>query len=461
MYVTIKDYSLFQSIYSIKIDLISKNDKLRNKTFYLKYKTHILEDNKTLYEYKIKNNDKLEVIFKSEGGTMAKGLLIFIWVIIFIWYFGFLFMGFMPYIAFIIPNILIKGLSTIVNFFYELTHPNNFMNSLLYFLKTYAIPFMNFIFEYFGLFIFIYLLTFFSVYHIYYYAKKEDACAAFNTTKILSLLTSFISIGLYFIANTASFMKFIASFIPEVIRQPFINLANTIADLRLSFIGIIPYIGQPQVNMVQGFAASIKGIAYLKLYGNQLLDNWDIAMELIKTDDARKFTKEQGIDEIINYIRLIEKAESHYANGKPITNKNKKNAEEMKSILPCFTPTASGYFLRSLFHNILKILIDMTFFIDICKVNGDYEATQQKLKEDFMKLIKLQKNENVKDSERERESKVKEKMEEFVEKIQNIKLDSIINIDCIINTVINGVTFSSLLAFIFLLLFVIFFFVKL
>ena len=103
----------------------------------------------------------------------------------------------------------------------------------------------------------------------------------------------------------------------------------------------------------------------------------------------------------------------------------------------------------------------MTFFIDICKVNGDYEATQQKLKEDFMKLIKLQKNENVKDSERERESKVKEKMEEFVEKIQNIKLDSIINIDCIINTVINGVTFSSLLAFIFLLLFVIFFFVKL
>ena len=254
MYVTIKDYSLFQSVYSIKADLMSKNEKLQNKSFYFKYKTHILEDNKTLYEYKIKKDDKLEVVFKSEGGTMAKGLLIFIWVMVFIFYFFFLFMGFMPFIAFIIPNILVKGLSTLVNYFYELTHPNNFMNSVLYFIKTYAIPFMNFIFEYFGLFIFVYILTFFSVYHIYYYAKKEDTCAAYNTTRVVSLLTSFISIGFYFLANTASFMKILASFIPEVIRQPFINIANKIAGLRLTFIGMIPYIGQPQVNMVEAFA---------------------------------------------------------------------------------------------------------------------------------------------------------------------------------------------------------------
>ena len=458
MYVTIKDYSLFQSVYSIKADLMSKNEKLQNKSFYFKYKTHILEDNKTLYEYKIKKDDKLEVIFKSEGGTMAKGLLIFIWVMVFIFYFFFLFMGFMPFIAFIIPNILVKGLSTLVNYFYELTHPNNFMNSVLYFIKTYAIPFMNFIFEYFGLFIFVYILTFFSVYHIYYYAKKEDTCAAYNTTRVVSLLTSFISIGFYFLANTASFMKILASFIPEVIRQPFINIANKIAGLRLTFIGMIPYIGQPQVNMVEAFATSLKGIGYLKLYGNQLLDNWDVAMELIKTDDARKTIQEQGIDEIINYIRLIEKAESHYANGKNITNKNRKNAEEMKPIFPCASPTASAYFLRSAFHNILKMIIDMTFFIDICKVNGDYEAIQEEMKQDFMKLIESQKQ---KQPSQLNEQQRKEKMEEFVEKIQNIKLDSIINMDCLINTIVNGVTFSSILTFIFLLLFIIFFFVKL
>ena len=458
MYVTIKDYSLFQSVYSIKADLMSKNEKLQNKSFYFKYKTHILEDNKTLYEYKIKKDDKLEVVFKSEGGTMAKGLLIFIWVMVFIFYFFFLFMGFMPFIAFIIPNILVKGLSTLVNYFYELTHPNNFMNSVLYFIKTYAIPFMNFIFEYCGLFIFVYILTFFSVYHIYYYAKKEDTCAAYNTTRVVSLLTSFISIGFYFLANTASFMKILASFIPEVIRQPFINIANKIAGLRLTFIGMIPYIGQPQVNMVEAFATSLKGIGYLKLYGNQLLDNWDVAMELIKTDDARKTIQEQGIDEIINYIRLIEKAESHYANGKNITNKNRKNAEEMKPIFPCASPTASAYFLRSAFHNILKMIIDMTFFIDICKVNGDYEAIQEEMKQDFMKLIESQKQ---KQPSQLNEQQRKEKMEEFVEKIQNIKLDSIINMDCLINTIVNGVTFSSILTFIFLLLFIIFFFVKL
>lgn len=450
MYVSIKDYSLFQSVFSIKEDLISKNKKLKDKSFYFKYKTHILEDNKTLFEYKIKKDDKLEVIFKSEGGTMAKGLLIFIWVLVFLFYFFFLVMGFMPFFAFIIPNIIIKGLYTIIDYFYELTHPNNFMNSVLYFAKTYALPFINFIFEYFGLFIFIYILTFFSLYHIYYYAKKENVCAAYNTTRVVSLLTSIMAVMFYFLANTASFFRIMASFIPEVIRQPFINIANRISGLRLIFIGMIPYIGQPQVSMVETFITLFKGIGYLKLYGNQLLDNWDVAMELIKTDDARKFTQDQGIDEIINYIRTIEKAESHYANGKPITNKNRENAEKMKPIFPCASPSASAYFLRSVFHNFLKMIIDMTFFIDICKVNGDYEATKEQMKQDFMKLIKS-------NDEQER----KEKMEEFVQKIQNIKLDSIINIDCLINTIVNGVTFSSILTFMFVLIFIIFFFVKL
>jgi hypothetical protein len=455
MYVTIKEYSLFQSIYSIKLDLISKNEKLQNKSFYFKYKTHILEDNKTLYEYKIKKNDKLEVIFKSEGGTMAKGLAIFIWVLIFIFYFFFLFMGFMPFFAFIIPNILVKGLLKIVDFFYELTHPNNFMNSVLYFLKAYVIPFINFIFEYFGLFIFVYILTFFSIYHIYYYAKKQDSCAAYNTTRVVSLLTSVMSVVFYFLANTASFLRILAGFMPKVIRQPFVNLGNRFAGLRLTFIGMVPFTGQAQVSMVDSFSTLFKGIGYLKLYGNQLLDNWDVAMELLKSDDMREFTKEQGIDELINYIRIIEKAESHYVNDEPITNKNRNNAEKMAEIIPCFSSTASAYFLRSLFHNLLKTIIDMTFFIDICKVNGDYEATKEKMKEDFIQLIESQKNKNLSDDKR------KEKIEEFIEKIKNIRLDSIINIDCLINTIVNGVTFSSILTFFFLILFIIFFFVKL
>ena len=455
MYVSIKDYSLFQSIYSIKADLIMKNKKIKNHSFYLKYKTHILEDNKTLYEYKIKKDDKLEVIFKSEGGTMAKGLAIFIWVLVFLFYFFFLFMGFIPFFAFVIPNILIKGLYTIVNYLYELTDPNNFMNSVLYFAKTYAIPFMQFIFEYFGLFIFTYLVTFFCLYHIYYYAKKENICAAYKTTKVVSLLTSFLIVGFYFFANSASFLRFLASFIPETIRHPFINVANTVSNLRLTFIGMIPYIGQPQVNMVEIFAKMFKGIGYLKLYGNQLLDNWDVAMELFKTDDARKAIQEQGIDDIINYIRLIEKAESHYVNGNEITNKNRKNAEEMKPIIPCASPSASAYVLRSIFHNLLKMIIDMTFFIDICKVNGDYEATKEEMKKDFMKVLELQKNKSL------TEDQIQKKMEEFVEKIQNIKLDSIINIDCLINTIVNGVTFSSIITFLFLIFFILFFFVKL
>jgi hypothetical protein len=77
------------------------------------------------------------------------------------------------------------------------------------------------------------------------------------------------------------------------------------------------------------------------------------------------------------------------------------------------------------------------------------------MKEDFIRMTESQRKGNL------TEEKRKEKMEEFVEKIKSIKLDSIINIDCIINTVVNGVTFSSLLTFIFLIFFVLFFFVKL
>jgi len=459
MYVTIKDYSLFQSVYSVKADLIKKNGNLEDKSFYLKYKTHILEDNKTLYEYKIKKEDKLEVILKNKGGTMAKGLAIFIWSLIFVIYFTFLVLGFMPFVAFIIPNIIVKGLSKLVNFCYNLTHPNNFMNSVFYFLKKFAIPFMDFIFGYFGLFIFVYLLTFFSTYHLYYYAKKEDVCAANNVTKVVSLLTGLLTVIFYFLANSASFMKFWASLVPEIMRKPFQNAANKISNLRLK----IPTIFNFQLSMVESLVSMFKGIGYLKLFGTQLLDNWDIAMELIKTDDARKAIQEQGVDDIINYIRIIEKAESHYANGKTITNQNKKNAEGMKQIFPCSQPSASGYFLRSLFFNFIKMIIDMTFFIDICNVNGDAEKVQEEMKEDFARMIeKEQRVGKLSDENRIKADENRQKeIEKFVEKIQNIKLESIINIDCLINTIINGVTFSSFYTFLFLIIFIIFFFVKL
>jgi len=178
-------------------------------------------------------------------------------------------------------------------------------------------------------------------------------------------------------------------------------------------------------------------------------------MELIKTDDARKFTQDQGIDEIINYIRIIEKAESHYKNGKPITNKNRENAKKMESIFPCTSPSASAYFLRSIFHNFLQSVIDMTFFIDICNTNGEGERIKEEMKENFRLMNELDKKGLLTEEQRER------KMKEFVEKLQSIRLDSIINIDCLTNTLISGATFSGLYVFFFLIFFILFFFVKL
>jgi hypothetical protein len=100
-------------------------------------------------------------------------------------------------------------------------------------------------------------------------------------------------------------------------------------------------------------------------------------------------------------------------------------------------------------------MIDMVFFIDICKVNGDYEATKEKMKEEFLLMMESQKSGKLSDEQR------KEKMEQFIEKIKNIRLDSVINIDCLINTLVNGVTFSSFVTLFFLIFFILFFFVKL
>jgi hypothetical protein len=364
-------------------------------------------------------------------------------------------MGLIPFISFIIPNIIVKGLSKLVNFFYELTHPNNFMNSVFYFLKTYIIPFFDFIFGYFGLFLFVYILTFFSTYHIYYYAKKENVCDAYKTTRVVSIITSFMTLIFYFIANTASIFRILAGFIPQVFRKPFLNAANIISNLRLTFAGMVPFIGQPQTSFVQSLLNLFKGIGYLKLFGNQLLDNPDIAMELAKTNDVRKFIQEQGIDEVIKYIQVVEKAESHYVNNIPINPKNKRKAEEMKEIFYGVSPGPSAYFVRSVLFNFIKMVLDMTFFIDICNTNGEAERIKEELKEDYLKMIELQKRGNFTEQNR------KDKMQEFVDKIQSINLDSIINIDCLMNTVINGVTFSSFYTFIFLIIFIIFFFVKL
>ena len=77
------------------------------------------------------------------------------------------------------------------------------------------------------------------------------------------------------------------------------------------------------------------------------------------------------------------------------------------------------------------------------------------MKEEFLLMMESQKSGKLSDEKR------KEKMEEFIEKIKNIRLDSIINIECLINTIVNGVTFSSILTFFFLIFFIIFFFVKL
>ena len=88
MYIEVKDFSLYQSIYSIKLDLMKKHCIKDIDGFYLKNGTHILEDKRTLYDYKIGKGERLEMVMKEEGGkSMVYGLKVFFFVMVFLGYF--------------------------------------------------------------------------------------------------------------------------------------------------------------------------------------------------------------------------------------------------------------------------------------------------------------------------------------------------------------------------------------
>jgi len=449
MYVSIKDFSLFQSIFSIKQELIKKNKKLEKCDINLKYGIHILEDKKTLYDYKIKKNDNIEVVIKNKGGTLTRGLKIFIFVIIFIIYYFFLLLGYIPFISFIIPNILIKGLYTITDFFYSMTDPNNFIYSILYFCKSYLIPFIQFIFEYAGLFIFSFLITFFCTYRIYYYAKSEDSCTAFGITNVLSFITSCMICICYFVSNSSNFLRILAKFIPWPISKPFVRLAEIIPNLRRVIIGYTPWIGPSQVAFINYMETIFKGIGMLKLFGSQALENWDLLSKLLESDDFRRSIQESGFDEIIKYIKVVEKAENHYAHGVEITANNRKNANELQQIIPGVSASASAYVLRAIFHNTVNMLLEMTFFINICKTSGNFEEETNKVKAEIAILLKEQ-NKNL----------IKTKLNDFARRIQNIDPSNIVDVYCLTNTLLSGTTFSFFIIIIFTILFFVFFFVN-
>ena len=97
MYITIKNNLI--SVYSLK-----KEVGIDDINIYFNGKQ--LEDNKTLFEYNIKKNDRVKVVKKNRGGKLSGGE-IFGYVILLLVYVGILISGLIPFISFIMSNIII------------------------------------------------------------------------------------------------------------------------------------------------------------------------------------------------------------------------------------------------------------------------------------------------------------------------------------------------------------------
>ena len=125
MYITIKNNLI--SVYSLK-----KEIGIDDINVYFNGKQ--LEDNRTLFEYNIKKNDRVEVVKKNRGGRLTGGQ-IFGYVILLFVYMGILLSGLIPFISFIMSNIIIKSLVIGVDFVKGLLDENNWLHSFMDFVK--------------------------------------------------------------------------------------------------------------------------------------------------------------------------------------------------------------------------------------------------------------------------------------------------------------------------------------
>ena len=303
MYVTIDN--TFQSFYSIKQDIIRKT----KKDCFLFYGNSILEDNKTPYEYNIKKNSKIQVVFKKKGGaTVTYILKIFGCVLLFLIYFFFLAIGIIPFISFIVSNILTFALKKSVGFLRDLTDPNNWINSFLNVIQTIIIPFIQFILDYLGLFLFSFLLTFFCTYKLYYFKNKgsesvKNTCKAFKSANILGGINSILIVMFYFLANLPLLLSNIAvNFVGPLFKKPMHKFVAKLAEIRTTFLGFSGPVGRIEQAFIDSAENAFKGLNQLKDIDSQLLYNWARTYKMTKIYPMNLKIKELGLEEILKYI---------------------------------------------------------------------------------------------------------------------------------------------------------------
>jgi len=325
MYITIKNNLI--SVYSLKKDV-----GIDDINIYFNGKQ--LEDNRTLYEYNIKKNDKVEILKKNKGGKLSGGE-IFGYVILLLVYVGILISGLIPFISFIMSNIIIKSLVLGVDFIKSMTDPNNWVNSFMDFMKETAIPFIGFIFDFGIVSLTMYFLTFACVYQLYK-AKWGDAniCQAFKNASTLAMFMAMFMTLIYACANIPTFLKRVLSPIfPSFLSGILSGCINLFGRIRGRFIRLMP--GSEMMVMIAEMLTL--GISTLSKYSYLIDDSLKNYIEFYKmfmmNTDYKLTAEEYKVRPILDLLFRVEKFEKGEYDLSTNTIPNKRLEKELKTVL--------------------------------------------------------------------------------------------------------------------------------
>ena len=189
--------NLYSSVFSFKTEL-AKKYKLKHQNIMLKYQGSILEDTNTFKFYKIKEKETLELIIKNNGGTISRGLLIFLAIIIVFWYVFVLLSGFLPIISHLVASAIIvpfRALGNLVLRLFSIKWPTkNFFTK--YGNKVFSV--FKFIISNLSILIFTIIITALAAF-LPNYLHKKDLCRAIKSCFALGGITGVLFSVMYLI----------------------------------------------------------------------------------------------------------------------------------------------------------------------------------------------------------------------------------------------------------------------
>lgn len=440
----------FQSIFSIKEDIrkiIKKND------FNILHNGRILDESKTPYDYKIRQNDKIEIKLKLKGGTISRGMNIFLTILVFLILIVILIIGILPFISFLISNIVIKGLKIGLQFFRSLTDQNNWINSFLGFIITNVVPLIKFILTYGALFLVTFFVIFLGTYNIYN-LRYNDPCKALKCSNLLAMITTVIICFVYFIFDLPVIVSNILQiFAPGMFKNLIKSIGNNIAKLRKVCIELYWPVGPFELMFVKLMESLMVGLNNVKGLDADLLYNWSRTYQLTQTYPLDVKIKEMGLDNIIQYVNFAD------AQKRGVTTKEKPMIS-MKD-------GSNATFLRWLYDTVLFVILEMIGFLDFCGQNDIALINLEREISDLERMKNAVESAlNDKSTNNTNKPDLREALKNMTSMISNLtilkdqkKNSELLNLSCLNNIFSNGAMTGYPSFIIFLILFIIFLFI--